>query len=138
MPGIGEPNLRAPEAVAARFARRWGRFRRAPAPLRWCCPTPWCASSCWTSIPCPAKAAEAFPVLRFRLRKMVPFDVEHAGLSYQVLVENKTSARCWQRCCREPILAEYEAAVRAAGYEPGAVLPTAWRRWRPSIPWRPC
>ncbi len=26
----------------------------------------------------PAKAAEAIPVLRFRLRKMVPFDVEHA------------------------------------------------------------
>ena len=33
----------------------------------------------------PAKAAEALPVLRIRLRKMVPFDVEKAGVSYQVL-----------------------------------------------------
>ena len=37
----------------------------------------------------PAKPAEALPVLRFRLRKMVPFDVEHAGVSYQVLTEKK-------------------------------------------------
>ena len=28
-------------------------------------------------------------MLRFRLRKMVPFDVEHAGLSYQVLSQDK-------------------------------------------------
>ena len=33
----------------------------------------------------PAKATEAIPVLRFRLRKMVPFEVEHAGLSYQCM-----------------------------------------------------
>jgi len=32
-------------------------------------------------------------VIRFRLRKMVPFDVEQAGLSYQVLVENKTECK---------------------------------------------
>ena len=37
----------------------------------------------------PAKAAEAIPVLRFRLRKMVPFDVEHAGVSYQVLSQRQ-------------------------------------------------
>ncbi len=37
----------------------------------------------------PAKAAEAVPVLRFRLRKMVPFDVEHAALSYQILVQEQ-------------------------------------------------
>ena len=37
-----------------------------------------------------------------------------------------------------PILAEYEAAVRAAGYEPGAVLsPPASPRLRRSIPWKP-
>ena len=32
------------------------------------------------------------------------------------------------------ILAEYEAAVRAAGYEPGAAMPSASRRWRRSSP----
>ncbi len=37
----------------------------------------------------PAKAAEALPVVRFRLRKMVPFEVEHAGVSYQLLSQNR-------------------------------------------------
>jgi len=72
----------------------------------------------------PTKAAEAYPVLRFRLRKMVPFDVEHAGLSYQVLVENKDECKVLAAVLPGQVLAEYEAAVRAAGYEPGAVLPS--------------
>ena len=73
----------------------------------------------------PAKPAEAYPVLRFRLRKMVPFDVEHAGLSYQVLVEKKDEVKVLAAVLPGPVLAEYEAAVRAAGYEPGAVLPSS-------------
>ncbi len=70
------------------------------------------------------KPAEAIPVLRFRLRKMVPFDVEHAALSYQRLVEGDSSVKILATVMPGPILAEYEAAVRAAGYEPGAVLPS--------------
>jgi type IV pilus assembly protein PilM len=73
----------------------------------------------------PAKAAEAYPVLRFRLRKMVPFDVEHAGLTYQVLAENKTECKVLAAVIPGPILQEYEAVTRAAGYEPGAVLPSS-------------
>jgi type IV pilus assembly protein PilM len=63
-------------------------------------------------------------VLRFRLRKMVPFDVEHSGLSYQMLVETKTECKVLAAIIPGPILAEYEGVVRAAGYEPGAVLPS--------------
>jgi len=73
----------------------------------------------------PAKAAEIYPVLRFRLRKMVPFEVEHAGLSYQVLSQKKDECRVLAAVMPGPILAEYEAAVRSAGYEPGAVLPSS-------------
>jgi type IV pilus assembly protein PilM len=73
----------------------------------------------------PDKAIEALPVLRFRLRKMVPFDVEHAGLSYQVLSASKTECKVLAAVMPGPILEEYEAAVRAAGYEPGAVLPSS-------------
>ena len=70
----------------------------------------------------PAKAAEAVPVVRFRLRKMVPFDVEPAGVTYQVLSQNETECRVLAAVMPGPILAQYEAVVRAAGYEPGAVL----------------
>jgi type IV pilus assembly protein PilM len=73
----------------------------------------------------PARAAEALPILRFRLRKMVPFDVEHAGVSYQVLSQAKNEWKVLTAVLPGLILAEYEAAVRSAGYEPGAVLPSS-------------
>ncbi len=71
----------------------------------------------------PARPAEVIPILRFRLRKMLPFDVEHAGVSYQVLSNEKTETRVLAAVVPGPVLAEYESAVRAAGYEPGAILP---------------
>jgi len=75
----------------------------------------------------PSKQEEALPVLRFRLRKSVPFDVELAGISYQVLSEGSTRLeKPWKVLAAivpGPVLAEYEGAVRAAGYEPGALLP---------------
>ena len=79
------------------------------------------------------KPVEALPVLRFRLRKMVPFDVETAAVSFQVLPAPTDGAydagtgaiRVLAIVMPGPILAEYESAVRAAGYEPGAVLPSS-------------
>jgi type IV pilus assembly protein PilM len=70
----------------------------------------------------PAKASEAIAVVRFRLRKMVPFDVEPAAVSYQVLSQSATECKVLAAVVPGPVLAEYESAVRAAGYEPGAVL----------------
>jgi type IV pilus assembly protein PilM len=51
--------------------------------------------------------------------------VEHAGLSYQILTETKTECKVLAAVIPGPVLAEYEAVVRAAGYEPGAVLPSS-------------
>ena len=79
----------------------------------------------------PAKSLEAIPVIRFRLRKTVPFDVEHAAVSYQVLAQRDDGEKAGSvvkvlaTIMPGPILAEYEAAVRAAGYEPGAILPSS-------------
>ena len=46
-------------------------------------------------------------------------------MSYQVLMENTSECKVLAAVIPGPVLAEYEAAVRAAGYEPGAVLPTS-------------
>jgi type IV pilus assembly protein PilM len=56
---------------------------------------------------------------------MVPFDAEHAGVSFQVLSQSETECKVLVAVMPGPILEEYEAAVRAAGYEPGAVLPSS-------------
>jgi type IV pilus assembly protein PilM len=73
----------------------------------------------------PGRNSEALSVLRFRLRKMVPFDVEHAGVTYQLLTQTETECKVLVAVLPGPILTEYEAAVREAGYEPGAVLPSS-------------
>ena len=77
----------------------------------------------------PSKMEEALPVLRFRLRKSVPFDVEEAGVSFQVLSEGssrlETQWKVLAAIIPGPVLAEYEVAVRTAGYEPGVVMPSS-------------
>lgn len=124
-PGIGEPNLRAPEAVAAALRTALGQVSPRTRAVTLVVPDTVVRVFVLEFDSLPAKAAEAVPVLRFRLRKMVPFDVEHASLSYQILVENKSECKVLTAVIPGLILAEYEAAVRAAGYEPGAVLPTS-------------
>lgn len=72
----------------------------------------------------PAKRQEALSVVRFRLRKMVPFDVENAAVSYQVMAEKDGQLNVLVTVMPAEVLAEYETAVRDAGFEPGAVLPS--------------
>jgi type IV pilus assembly protein PilM len=72
----------------------------------------------------PEKAAEVLPILRFRLRKLLPFDVEDAAVSYQVMTRESEQVRALVAVTPQAVLAEYERVVREAGYEPGAVLPS--------------
>jgi type IV pilus assembly protein PilM len=124
IPGIGEPNLRAPEAVTSAIRSALGPVSPRTRAVTMILPDTVVRVFILDFDSLPGKVAEAYSVLRFRLRKMVPFDVEHAGLSYQVLVENKTECKVLAAVIPGPILQEYEAVVRAAGYEPGAVLPS--------------
>jgi type IV pilus assembly protein PilM len=71
----------------------------------------------------PDKAAEAEPIVRFRLRKSVPFDADQAALSFQTYRKEAT-VRVLAAVTPREVLDEYEAAFRNAGYEPGYVLPS--------------
>lgn len=125
VPGIGEQNLRAPEVVANAIRTALGEVSPRTRAVTVIVPDTVVRVFFLDFDSLPAKAAEAMPILRFRLRKMVPFDVEHAAVSYQVLTENTSECKVLASVIPGPVLAEYEAAVRAAGYEPGAVLPTS-------------
>jgi type IV pilus assembly protein PilM len=72
----------------------------------------------------PAKAAEALPVVRFRLKKLLPFDADDAAVSYQVMATAKESIQVMAVAMPHEVLADYESVVREAGFEPGAVLPS--------------
>jgi type IV pilus assembly protein PilM len=71
----------------------------------------------------PEKQNEAEPIIRFRLRKSVPFDADHAALSFQTYRKDGTVKVLAAVMPRE-VLEEYESAFRSAGYEPGYVLPS--------------
>jgi type IV pilus assembly protein PilM len=72
----------------------------------------------------PSKAVEALPVVRFRLKKLLPFDADEAMVSYQVMSTGKDSVKLLAVAMPKAVLEEYEAVVLAAGYLPGAVLPS--------------
>jgi type IV pilus assembly protein PilM len=72
----------------------------------------------------PSKAAEALPLVRFRLKKLLPFDADDAMVSYQVMSSEKESVKLLAVAMPKAVLEEYESVVLAAGYVPGAVLPS--------------
>lgn len=72
----------------------------------------------------PAKTQEADAVIRFRLKKSLPFDVEQAAMSCDIRRANGTIQVVAAVSPRE-IINEYETAFRDAGYSPGVVLPSS-------------
>jgi len=125
VPGIAEPNLRDPETVAVAIRTALDEVSPRSRAVSLVLPDPAVRVFVLDFDSLPSKSAEAVPVVRFRLRKMVPFDVEQAGVGYQVLAQTRTECKVLAAILPGPIVAEYEAAVRVAGYEPGAVLPSS-------------
>ena len=125
IPDIAEKNLRSPEVVAAAIRTALGQVSPRTHSITLVLPDTVVRVFVLDFDSLPSRADEAIPVIRFRLRKMVPFDVEHAGLSYQVLVETRNECKVLAAVLPGQVLQEYEDAIRQAGYEPGAVLPTS-------------
>ena len=72
----------------------------------------------------PGKLSEALPIVRFRLKKLVPFDSDDAAVSFQVMSSTRGLVRVLAVAMPREVLAEYEGIVREAGFEPSAVLPS--------------
>lgn len=71
----------------------------------------------------PEKRQDAEPVVRFRLKKSLPFDVDEAAISYDARrVNGKMIAVA--AVTPRAVLEEYESVFREAGYSPGVVLPS--------------
>lgn len=71
----------------------------------------------------PARHEEAEGVVRFRLRKSLPFDVEKATVSYQAESAGG-GVRVIAAVALRNVVEDYEAAFREAGFSPGVVLPS--------------
>lgn len=71
----------------------------------------------------PSKPEEAQAVVRFRLKKSLPFDPEEARISYHSQTNGKT-VRVVAAVVLKTILEEYESVFRDVGYNPGVVMPS--------------
>ena len=71
----------------------------------------------------PEREDDASAIVRFRLKKSLPFNVEDAALSYNVHRSNG-DVKVLAAVAPREVVDEYESAFRAAGYTPGVVMPS--------------
>ncbi len=72
----------------------------------------------------PSKKQEALAIVRFRLRKLVPFETDNAAVSWQPMGTSEEGVRVLVSIMPREILIEYEGIVRESGFLPGVVLPS--------------
>lgn len=72
----------------------------------------------------PEKKQDADSVVRFRLKKVLPFNIDEASVSYDVTRLNG-HIRAIAAVVLNSVLAEYEGVFRALGYSPGVVIPSS-------------
>jgi type IV pilus assembly protein PilM len=71
----------------------------------------------------PDKQQDAEAIIRFRLKKSLPFNVDQAALSYDAHRIN-SHVKVLAAVSPKHVLDEYESAFRDAGYSPGVVVPS--------------
>jgi type IV pilus assembly protein PilM len=71
----------------------------------------------------PSDHEEALGVVRFRLKKSLPFDVEKAKVSYHAQKVNE-ELRVVAAVALGSVIEDYEAAFRDVGFNPGVILPS--------------
>lgn len=75
----------------------------------------------------PEKRQDADAIIRFRVKKSLPFDVESAALSFHSTAQSngKSGAiRVIAAISPAGVIEEYESAFRDCGFAPGVVLPS--------------
>lgn len=71
----------------------------------------------------PSDAEEASGVVRFRMKKSLPFDVDKARVSYHTQ-KTDSGVRVVAAVALASVVEDYETAFREAGFTPGVVLPS--------------
>jgi type IV pilus assembly protein PilM len=71
----------------------------------------------------PANRVEAESVVRFRLKKSLPFDLDKAKISYHAQ-QSANGLKVVAAVALSSVVEDYESVFREAGYSPGVVLPS--------------
>src|SRR5579885_1076032 len=117
-----EDNILRPEVLAStigKFASPNGSKKRRPAAVI----LPDYAARVtvldFDSFPSPAE--EQLSLIKFRVKKTIPFDIDSAAVSYFVQPSNKKRIEVLVVTVAVEVIARYEALFRSAGFHPGVV-----------------
>jgi type IV pilus assembly protein PilM len=69
----------------------------------------------------PSAPAEQISLIKFRIKKTIPFDIESAAVSYFVQAPANKRIEVVAVTVALEVIARYEALFRGAGYQPGVV-----------------
>jgi len=123
IPDLTEANLRDPDAVAQSIRDALGSFGGRSRDVIALLPDAAVRVVFLDFESLPSNRQEAEAVVRFRLKKALPFDVEKAKVSYHSQ-PGSGGVRVIAAVALKSVVEEYEAAFLQAGYNPGVVLPS--------------
>ncbi len=122
MPSPIDTNVTQPDALTSALRRALNQVPVRGAPLALLVPDPVVRVFILPFENLPRNAEEALPLLRWRLKKSVPFDVDETAVSWMRQRGRDGSLEIVAAIAQRRILREYEEIVESAGAHAGVVL----------------
>lgn len=122
MPSPVEPNLTQPDAARDALRRLFGKLPHRGAPLALLVPDMAVRVFVLPFENLPRKAGDALQLLRWRLKKSVPFDVDETTVSWMRQAGRDGGLEVVTAIARRRILREYEELLESVNARPGVVL----------------
>jgi type IV pilus assembly protein PilM len=122
MPSPVETNVTQPESVRRALQRVFARLGGMSGPVALLLPDPVVRVFILDFDELPRRAEDALPLLRWRLKKSVPFDVEETTVSWTRQTARDGSLEIVAAVARQGIVREYESLLHGFELEPKVVL----------------
>jgi type IV pilus assembly protein PilM len=122
VPSAVEANVVNPAAVKNAIAATCSRLRARGEDVALLLPDPVIRVFVQHFAEFPRSAEEAEPMLRWKLKKSVPFEADETLISYMRQAPRQDGVDVVTALARRPIVREYEGIAEAANLHPGVVL----------------
>jgi type IV pilus assembly protein PilM len=122
MPSPVDTNIPQPEALKSALRRVFTRVPHQGGPVAMLIPDPVVRVFILPFEALPRRADEALPLLRWRLKKSVPFDVDETVVSWMRQQGREGKLEVMAAVARQRIVREYEQALEGSGASPKVVL----------------
>jgi len=122
MPSPVETNITQPDAVRDALRRVFSKLAHRGAPLALLIPDPAVRVFVLPFENLPRRSEDALPLLRWRLKKSVPFDVDESTVSWMRQKARDGGLEVVTVIAQRRIVREYEELLESVGARPGMVL----------------